>query len=73
MIQKIHPWAAIWVPRIPPQDVRLNSNSGARSLSSSKACPWLISLKVICKIKKLKKCATLFYFFLGRLTNELKL
>ena len=41
MVQKIHPWGVIWVPSSSPRDVHLNWNSGARSLSSSKACPWV--------------------------------
>ena len=41
MVQKIHPRGVIWVPSNSPHDVHLNWNSGARSLSSSKACPCL--------------------------------
>ena len=41
MVQKVHPRGVIWVPSNSPHDVRLNWNSGAKSLSSSKACPWV--------------------------------
>jgi hypothetical protein len=43
MVQKIHPRGVIWVPSNSPHDVHLNWNSGARSLSSSKACPCIIA------------------------------
>ena len=42
MVQKIHPRGVIRVLSNSPHDVHLNWNSGARSLSSSKACPWLV-------------------------------
>ena len=50
---KIHPRGVIWVPSNSPHDVRLNWSSGTRSLSSSKACPWVLQL--ICYNSNSKK------------------